>query len=104
MPLRRVGKKFSAGRSKLAGSLGSYPAITANARATSLTERAIGPMVSKSTVSPSALALETRPNVGRRRTTPHKAGGTGTVPPVSDPIAPRHTSVAAGAAAPLEDP
>jgi hypothetical protein len=65
----RVGRKFSTGIAIFSGSSKSYRAIAANARAMSLTERASGPMVSKSTVSPSALAFDTRSNVGRRPTT-----------------------------------
>ena len=61
-------RKFSTGMTILSESSESYPAISGNARAT-LLERASGPTVSKSTVSPCALAFDTRPNVGRRPTT-----------------------------------
>ena len=68
-------------------SLESSPLIAASSMTTSGTVRAIGP----STRSPDApiprLSSGTNPGVGRKPTTPQKAAGLRSEPPVSEPVA-----------------
>src|SRR5262245_27286411 len=73
-------------------------------RATSSTERAIGPIVSKVGLTWSAPRLETTPDVGRRPLVPQRADGIRIDPPVSVPSAPTQRSAASAAAEPPLEP
>src|SRR5262249_17862782 len=104
IPSRRLGRKLSTGTSSERGSAGSYPAIAANPRATSVTLYASIPMVSACTLKAKALVLGMRPTVGLIPATPQNDAGLRTEPPVSEPNAMRHIPAAAAAPAPPLDP
>ena len=86
------------------GSSGLAPTLAANSSAVSATSRPIGPST-EITDQPSARALSaTRPGVGRSPTTPHRAAGMRSEPPVSEPVQIGSMPVASAAAEPPEEP
>jgi hypothetical protein len=70
----------------------------------SATSRAIGPSTEIADQPSGRLRLATRPGDGRSPTTPHKAAGMRSEPPVSDPVHKGSMPVASAAADPPDDP
>src|SRR4051812_3316573 len=83
---------------------GSKPLIAATTNAASSTDRQIGPILSRDQQRDIAPARDTRPNVGRRPTVPHRAQGATIEPNVSVPSANPAKPAAVAAAEPALDP
>src|SRR5918993_4266288 len=70
----------------------------------SSTVRAIGPTVSRDHESGKTPPASSCPYAGLKPVTPHAAAGMRILPPVAEPIAPRHAPAATAAAEPPELP
>src|ERR1700722_12858869 len=83
------------------GSLSSSPAIACSNRATSATQRAIGPGWSIEAANGTRPARLTRPKLGLHEGMPQYAAGRVVEPPVCEAMAPKHMPQATAAAEPL---
>src|SRR5688572_21980240 len=72
--------------------------------AASLTERLRGPAASSDHARGNTPCLETRPQVGRRPTTPHQLAGLRTEPPVSSPSVKPQSAAAVAIPEPEDEP
>src|SRR6185312_1711705 len=85
-------------------SFGSGPAIERMRMAASRTVRANGPAWSRDDAKATIPQREHRPSVGFMPTVPVKAAGWRIEPPVSVPVAPKHSRAATAAADPPDEP
>ena len=83
---------------------GASPVSTARPRATSSTDRAISPIVSRLSDMSFSPARWIAPKLGLKPTTPQKEAGRSTDPPVCVPRASGTIPSATAAAEPLEEP
>src|SRR5262249_29141702 len=92
------------GRGDAVVSSASCPAIASSTMATSATSRPSGPTWSRDDAYAMTPYRDTRPYVGLSPTTPQKAAGSRTDPPVSVPSAAWHSRAAPATPEPPEDP
>ena len=102
--VRAVSSRRGAGRGSVARSAGSCPAIASASRAQSATLRAKTPTVSSEGDWVRMPVRGIRPKLGFRPTTPQKAAGRITDPPVWVPTASGTMPAATAAADPCDDP